>query len=231
MKKQNETKEIKQENILIKLCWIKQLEFLSMEERGIVFTNIYNYHLGKDLEEMTIPATMFFTNAVEVFEYNTEKYKNKVERNRVVGKLGGRPKLNNQMDIEEIQNNPMGFIQNPENPKDKGIDKNIDKGIDIEKDIDKTRDIVIDKDKITGFEKIVISDINSYSDPEDRQVISNIKILVKKIGFDQFINLVLGTSFNELPDLISSLNLAEYEPAIREIRKNHVFYLHKFSGN
>jgi len=237
MKQFKNTEEIKPDNILIKASWNNQLEFLSLEERGIVFTNIFNYHLERQLEEMTIPAKMFFMNAVEVFVYNTEKYKNKIERNREVGKLGGRPKkqINNQLVIPETQNNPKGFIQNTDNPKDIDIDKVIDKVIDK----DKTRDIVtditrikeIDKTKKTGFQKLVRISIDSLEDAEDIQVIRYIKILVEKIGFDQFINLVLGSSNSELEHLISSLNLGEYELALKDIRRNHIFYLQKFNGN
>ena len=233
MKQFKNTEEIKPDNILIKASWNNQIEFLTMEERGIVFTNIFNYHFERKQMEMTIPAKMFFTNAVEVFEYNKEKYKNKIERNREVGKLGGRPKkqMNNLLVIPETQNNPKGFIQNPDNPKDIDRVKVIDK--------DKTRDIVtditrskeIDKNKITGFQKLVTISIDSLEDAEDIQVIRYIKILVEKIGFDQFINLVLGSSDSELDALISSLDFSEYELALKDIRRNHVFYLRKFTGN
>jgi len=233
MKQFKNTEEIKPDNILIKASWNNQIEFLTMEERGIVFTNIFNYHFERKQMEMTIPAKMFFTNAVEVFEYNKEKYKNKIERNREVGKLGGRPKkqMNNLLVIPETQNNPKGFIQNPDNPKDIDRVKVIDK--------DKTRDIVtditrskeIDKNKITGFQKLVTISIDSLEDAEDIQVIRYIKILVEKIGFDQFINLVLESSTSELDDLISSLDLSEYELALKDIRRNHIFYLRKFTGN
>ena len=233
MKQFKNTEEIKPDNILIKASWNNQLEFLSLEERGIVFTNIFNYHLERQLEEMTIPAKMFFMNAVEVFVYNTEKYKNKIERNREVGKLGGRPKkqINNQLVIPETQNNPKGFIQNPDNPKDIDIDrvKVIDKDRDIVTDTNRNKEI--DKNKITGFQKLVALNIDSLKDAEDIQVIRYIKILAEKIGFDKFINLVLGSSASEFEHLISSLNLGEYKLALKDIRSNHIFYLQKFIRN
>ena len=235
MKELKNTEEIKPDNILLKISWMRQIEFLTTEERGIVFTNIFNYHLDKELEEMTIPAKMFFTNAIEVFEYNSEKYRDKVERNREVGKLGGRPKkqINNPLEIIETQNNPKGFIQNPDNPKDRDIDKDKDKNINrdnyIDINITRTRDIEIDKNKIIGFQKMMLRSIDSFKDPEDIQIIRNIKIVIEKIGFDNFINLVLGATAKEFPELISSFNLSEFEIAIKDIRRNHIFYLEKLN--
>ncbi len=233
MKQFKNTEEIKPDNILIKASWNNQLEFLTLEERGIVFTNIFNYHFDKELEEMSIPTKMFFMNAVEVFDYNTERYKNKIERNREVGKLGGRPKkqMNTQLAIPETQNNPKGFIQNPDNPKDKDKDKDIDKVINRDIEKDRTISKEIDKDKITGFQKLVTMNIDSFKEAEDIQVIRYIKILVEKIGMDQFVKLVLGSSTSELENLVASLNLVEYELALKDIRSNHNFYLQKFTGN
>jgi len=235
MKQFNQSDEIKPDNILIKLSWSKQLEFLSIEEKGIVLTNIYNYHLGEELLEMTIPAKMFFANAIEVFEYNQDKYSKVVLHNREVGKKGGRPKQNvNQLDITKTQKNPLGLLNNPNNPKDKGIDREKDRIIDIDKTIDKVEDIVIPRnknkeiDKLTRFKKLM--ELDNIRELDDKNFISYVKILSEKIGWDKFNELILVAAFNNVPDLIIEFQLEEYEGAIFDIRQHHNYFLDKLAS-
>jgi len=79
-------------NMLIKVSSLKKLKFLNIEERGILFTNIFHFHTGDNLVDMNPLTEMLFTDLVEVFEFNMIKYQSVVERNIVNGKKGGRKK-------------------------------------------------------------------------------------------------------------------------------------------
>jgi hypothetical protein len=66
------------------------------------------------------------------FDTQAENYEKKKEANRRNGKLGGRPKTNT---TEDNPNNPSGFLlthTNPQNLKEKDIEKDIEKERDID---------------------------------------------------------------------------------------------------
>jgi hypothetical protein len=153
MEHENENNTDTPPNALIKITSFKKLKFLSMEERGILITNVYHYHLGDDLLEMTPLTEMFFTDLAEVFEFNKLKYKATVERNRENGKKN----LGKNKKEPKTQNNPLGYIDNPEETKDKNIfkpkpkTKNIFKPKPITKNISKEETII--KEDVKDFEK------------------------------------------------------------------------------
>jgi hypothetical protein len=147
-------------NVLIKIASFKKLKFLSMEERGILITNVYHYHSGDDLLEMTPLTEMLFTDLAEVFEYNKLKYKSIVERNRENGKKN----LGKNKKEPKTQNNPLGFIDNPKETKDivkpKAILKDISKEETIIKEEIKIKVDVKDVEKEKVIERENELDIN-----------------------------------------------------------------------
>jgi hypothetical protein len=145
MKATKNENEINPSNILLKLNWSSSIEILNDKEKSTILTNIFRYHTGGDLVPMSKAASLFFAGATDVFDYNIEKYQQKVEGNRINGRKGGRPKIKKPSGLINNPNNPDGFFQNPNNPKDKEIDKSKEK----DRDIDKTKDIemVSAKDK------------------------------------------------------------------------------------
>ena len=149
MEHENENNPDTPPNVLIKITSFKKLKFLSMEERGILITNVYHYHSGDDLIEMTPLTEMLFTDLAEVFEYNKLKYKAIVERNRENGKKN----LGKNKKEPKTPNNPLGFIDNPEETKD----KNIFKPKPIIKNISKEETIIKEeltiKEDVKDFEK------------------------------------------------------------------------------
>ena len=95
-----EIESLQPPNILIKVSLSKDLKFLSNEDKAAIFTNMFNYHTGTELVDMSNIAEMFFSRLVEVFEYNIYTYQEVVKKNRKNGRKGGRP-------IKKTQNNGM----------------------------------------------------------------------------------------------------------------------------
>jgi hypothetical protein len=119
-----ETNELRPQNILMKISWAESIKLLNNKERSDILINIFNFHTGDELVKMTKASSLFFASAVDTFNYNIQKYQQKVETNRKNGLGGGRPKKQNN------PKNPTGSSGIPENPKEKereiGKEKNIE---------------------------------------------------------------------------------------------------------
>ena len=91
---------------------------LSMAEKGEVLDAIMRYGFNSD--EYTGDSTlvaMIFDLMKPYIDENKKRYDAIVERNRVNGKRGGRPKSNkNPEKPRETQQNPVGYFGNPEKP-------------------------------------------------------------------------------------------------------------------
>ncbi len=93
---------------------------LSMTEKGEVLDAIMRY--GFDGEVYTgdsVIVAMIFDLMKPYIDENNNRYNAVVERNRVNGKKGGRPKKEeNPEKPKETQENPVGYFGNPEKPKE-----------------------------------------------------------------------------------------------------------------
>jgi len=104
------------------------IEELSFEEKGKLFDSIFLYTMGKEIVEMTGATKMAFNFIKQSLDLDTSRYEAIVERNRINGLKGGRPRN---------PENPVGYLvtqRNPEEPKkaNKNINKNKkEKNIDI----------------------------------------------------------------------------------------------------
>ena len=91
---------------------------LSMTEKGEVLDAIMRY--GFDGEVYTgdsVIVAMIFDLMKPYIDENNNRYNAVVERNRVNGKKGGRPKKEeNPEKPKETQENPVGYFGNPEKP-------------------------------------------------------------------------------------------------------------------
>lgn len=88
------------------------LSKLTTEQKGILLDAIYQYHLGQTVELDPL-MDIVFTPFKNQFDRDFVKYLKVVERNRLNGQKGGRPK---DVDIEDIidnPNKPTGTQQNP----------------------------------------------------------------------------------------------------------------------
>ena len=237
-------------NILIKKSTLKKLNFLTIEERGILFTNIFHFHSGDDLLEMTPITEMVYIDLAEVFEYNSNKYEKVVERNRENGKKN----LGKNKKGPVTQNNPLGITDNPEEAKDKTIEKAVvkekaplkEKG--IEKVINKENEIDVYKENpvdiqlnrsrfdidtksynsIEKIKAIVQLDISPIFDYESSRFIKNCKTLVNSSGWEGFYKIILNSEAKEVPALFELYKPELSKETILDMRTNLVFYLSKF---
>jgi hypothetical protein len=107
------------------------LEEMTNEQKGVLFDAIYKYQLGKTVE-LDFAMKMAFSPFKNQFVRDEETYNGVVERNRLNGKNGGRPKKETQ----ENPNNPVGLLKtqitqvNPKNlDSDNDSDNDSKKGI------------------------------------------------------------------------------------------------------
>ena len=229
--------------ILLKPEWGKMLEFLSNKDIATAFKNIYKNYNDEPLEKMSPLAAMFFSRVEEVLIYNAQRYQITVERNRRNGnKSKGRPK---QQNITEIQENPVGNVGYPNNPKDKPINKNTDIDIDKVTDITKDKGVInneistnttikkiessdgLKQDLLQKFKQLIQLDINTLKDPEDQYFIINSKNIFAETGWDGFNKIILDSNRIELESLLKKYNCSYTEVEVMEIRKHCNYYLNK----
>lgn len=104
------------ESFVLYTNYSEQLELLSYEQRGILFTAIIAFESDKDLPEMDGITEMAFSFISSRMRVDDQKYEETCEKRREAGKKGGRPeKQKNQMVSDENQNNQMVFGENQKN--------------------------------------------------------------------------------------------------------------------
>ncbi len=123
------------------------LNQLTEEEAGKLFKAIYDYQTNNILPQDRFIAIIFepFLNQ---FKRDEQKYQNVVERNKINGAKGGRPKT---------QINPLGYLgtqNNPSKPKkaDSDSDSDSDSVTDKDKDINISISNKPNKEIHVGFE-------------------------------------------------------------------------------
>ena len=80
------------ESFLLYTKYAENIEMLTMEQRGILFTAIMNYAAEKDLPEMDGMVKMAFSFIRAQLDADTEKYNDVCRKRAEAGKMGGRPK-------------------------------------------------------------------------------------------------------------------------------------------
>ena len=82
-------------SFILHKSYYKSVESLTMEERGKLFTAIFEYQInGKVTIPLSPLCSMAFSFIQAQFEIDKNKYHDIVERNRANGSKGGRPKNN-----------------------------------------------------------------------------------------------------------------------------------------
>lgn len=137
------------------------LDILTDEQAGKLFKAIKNYQNGvkQDLDFGINIAFMQFENQ---FKRDEEKYESVVERNKINGSKGGRPK--NPTEPKETQNNQVGLSGLINNPKKADSDSDSDSESDSKKEID----IIIPKKQ-----KKVVSEFDKQIRSEGKQFFLN----------------------------------------------------------
>ncbi len=96
--------------------YIKHIERLPMEKRGVLFTAILHHQNGLELPEMDDLTAIAFSFIREQLTRDTEKYNSTIEKRRAAALLGGAPKGNQNAKKQPKQpNQPNGcFNENPD---------------------------------------------------------------------------------------------------------------------
>lgn len=96
----------------------KEVEMLSDEQAGRVFKALLRYaSTGEKIQEDEEQAVkIMFSVMASAVDENNEKYDAVCKRNAENGAKGGRPrKLNESSEVDENQENPVGFSETPKN--------------------------------------------------------------------------------------------------------------------
>ena len=111
----------------------EQVLMLTDEEAGQLYKALYAYSKRGEELELTGMAKMLFSVLKMKIDHDTDKYKEKVERNKENGAKGGRPRkqtdnselTENRMDISENPKNPTVFSENPKKAKKANLNLNL----------------------------------------------------------------------------------------------------------
>ena len=137
----------------------KNISILTQNQKGDLLDAIFSYNEGIEIELDPI-VKMAFSFIKSDLDRNKAKYQNIIERNKINGASGGRPKN------PEKPKEPTGFFGNPEKPKetlnDNGnVNVNVDKD-DNKNEHDNYKGVEIDKIKNKRFTKPNIQEIKDY---------------------------------------------------------------------
>jgi hypothetical protein len=117
-------------SFILHLDSLNVLDDLDNNQIAELFIAMRDYNLGKEVKLSGLMKAVF-TSFKNQFDRDLDKYNAIVERNKINGQKGGRPKK---------QNNPLGFLEtqrNPEKPKKADSDNDNDSvnGSDSKKEI------------------------------------------------------------------------------------------------
>lgn len=122
------TKEeiIKRSSFLLYIDKKEIVENLTDEQAGKVFKAIYKYVDEKEEIELDPVSKIVFVMFKQLLDKDENRYLSIVERNRINGSRGGRPKK------EENPKNPVGSSGNPKKPKKANTNTNTNNNNNIE---------------------------------------------------------------------------------------------------
>jgi hypothetical protein len=146
------------------------LSKLTTEQKGILLDAIYQYHLGQTVELDPL-MDIVFTPFKNQFDRDFVKYLKVVERNRLNGQKGGRPK---DVDIEDIVDNPDKPTGTQQNPS--GLSETQDNPNNLDSDNDSVND----------------NDSDSESKKEKEQIDFD--------GLLKLINITFDKQYKKIPD-------------------------------
>ncbi len=219
-----EIESLQPPNILIKVSLSKDLKFLSNDDKAAIFTNMFNYHTGTELVDMSNIAEMFFSRVVEEFKYNIYNYQEVVKKNRKNGRKGGRPN-------KKTQNIPTVISENPNNLKDRDIVnvREIDKpnATEITKPNATTIGTAETKQYQEKFRKVIDIDFRNIPDLESKHFCYDVIDLNEKLGWSRFDVLIFGTSKKEVPAVLAEYNFPELEAGVIGIKRSYNYFLNK----
>lgn len=143
--------------------YAEQIELLSMEQRGLLFTAIMAYAAGNDMPEMDAVTAMAFSFIRSRMDADNEKYQKTCEARREAGKKGGRPKAE-QKNHDEAEKADASEENQKEAKKANGFfEKQNNPDIDNDIDNDKKESTLKGtKEKSPRFIPPTIDDVMEY---------------------------------------------------------------------
>lgn len=131
--------------------YLANIQALSMEQRGMLFTSLMLYASGQEPEEMDPVTAMAFSFIKSQMDKDIEKYNETCAKRSEAGKLGGRPKK------QEEAKKANGFS---ENQKKQGKAKKADNEYEYEYDND--NDLLKENTKRKVFSTPTVDDVRAY---------------------------------------------------------------------
>lgn len=129
--------------------YLDNIQALSMEQRGMLFTSLMLYASGQEPEEMDPVTAMAFSFIKSQMDKDIEKYNETCAKRSEAGKLGGRPKK------QEEAKKSNGFS---ENQKKQGKAKKADN----EYEYDNDNDLLKENTKRKVFSTPTVDDVRAY---------------------------------------------------------------------
>lgn len=129
--------------------YLDNIQALSMEQRGMLFTSLMLYASGQEPEEMDPVTAMAFSFIKSQMDKDIEKYNETCAKRSEAGKLGGRP--NKQEEAKKAN----GFS---ENQKKQGKAKKADN----EYEYDNDNDLLKENTKRKVFSTPTVDDVRAY---------------------------------------------------------------------
>lgn len=129
--------------------YLDNIQALSMEQRGMLFTSLMLYASGQEPEEMDPVTAMAFSFIKSQMDKDIEKYNETCAKRSEAGKLGGRPKK------QEEAKKANGFS---ENQKKQGKAKKADN----EYEYDNDNDLLKENTKRKVFSPPTVDDVRAY---------------------------------------------------------------------
>lgn len=129
--------------------YLDNIQALSMEQRGMLFTSLMLYASGQEPEEMDPVTAMAFSFIKSQMDKDIEKYNETCAKRSEAGKLGGRPKK------QEEAKKANGFY---ENQKKQGKAKKADN----EYEYDNDNDLLKENTKRKVFSTPTVDDVRAY---------------------------------------------------------------------
>lgn len=129
--------------------YLDNIQALSMEQRGMLFTSLMLYASGQEPEEMDPVTAMAFSFIKSQMDKDIEKYNETCAKRSEAGKLGGRPKK------QEEAKKANGFS---ENQKKQGKAKKADN----EYEYDNDNDLLKENTKRKVFTTPTVDDVRAY---------------------------------------------------------------------
>ena len=160
--------------------------------------------------------------------YNNQRYQTTVMRNRSNGsKSKGRPSTQKP---KETQENPVGIVGYPNNPKDKAIGKSKDKTKEIDKAEDKPK-ATLNEAQVEilaqQLAQMVSKSWSNIQDKDDANFIQSCQLLAEEVSWERFTYLMLEARKEEVEQTVTLFNISLSAADILELRKHCYYYLNK----